>query len=210
MILMIPAVVLSTGLFILFMPFTDVFALGPWLVVLVNALMALPYVLRTLSAPCNWWCASTIGWRTAWGARPASPAPGGMAPAAPSAGPGHGALDDIVPRGSRGHRHVRQPDPHYPALAALSTARQLPADRGRPPPPCCCSPSASPCSGWWSGDWEAGMWITDPRRHCRLPCPQDPGRARPWGPLGQSLTLPFINFSYLLFYKTTFRSQTCW
>lgn len=51
MILMIPAVVLSTGLFILFMPFTDVFAIGPWLVVLVNALMALPYVLRTLSAP---------------------------------------------------------------------------------------------------------------------------------------------------------------
>lgn len=50
-ILMIPAVVLSTGLFILFMPFADVFALGPWLVVLVNALMALPYVLRTLSAP---------------------------------------------------------------------------------------------------------------------------------------------------------------
>ena len=51
MILMIPAVVLSTGLFILFMPFADVFALAPWLVVLVNALMALPYVLRTLSAP---------------------------------------------------------------------------------------------------------------------------------------------------------------
>ncbi|MBV7597296.1 thiamine/thiamine pyrophosphate ABC transporter permease [Aeromonas sp. sia0103] len=51
MILMIPAVVLSTGLFIMFMPFVDVFALGPWLVVLVNALMALPYVLRTLSAP---------------------------------------------------------------------------------------------------------------------------------------------------------------
>ncbi|NEX76847.1 thiamine/thiamine pyrophosphate ABC transporter, permease protein [Aeromonas rivipollensis] len=51
MILMIPAVVLSTGLFIMFMPFADVFALGPWLVVLVNALMALPYVLRTLSAP---------------------------------------------------------------------------------------------------------------------------------------------------------------
>lgn len=51
MILMIPAVVLSTGLFIMFMPFTDVFALGPWLVVLVNALMALPYVLRTLSTP---------------------------------------------------------------------------------------------------------------------------------------------------------------
>ncbi|WP_042050250.1 thiamine/thiamine pyrophosphate ABC transporter permease [Aeromonas dhakensis] len=50
-ILMIPAVVLSTGLFILCMPFADVFALGPWLVVLVNALMALPYVLRTLSAP---------------------------------------------------------------------------------------------------------------------------------------------------------------
>ena len=48
MILMIPAVVLSTGLFILFMPFTDVFALGPWLVVLVNALMALPYAAHPL------------------------------------------------------------------------------------------------------------------------------------------------------------------
>lgn len=54
------------------------------------------------------------------------------------------------------------------------------------------------------------MWITDPRRHCRLPAP----RIRPGTslerPLWQSLTLPFINFSYLLFYKTTFRSQTCW
>ena len=45
------------------------------------------------------------------------------------------------------------------------------------------------------------MWITDPRRHCRLPAP----RIRPGTslerPLWQSLTLPFINFSYLLFYK---------
>ena len=100
MILMIPAVVLSTGLFILFMPFTDVFALGPWLVVLVNALMALPYVLRTLSAPMqlvvrqydrladSLGCAACIA--CAWWS----------GPAAPSAGPGHGALDDIVPRGS--------------------------------------------------------------------------------------------------------------
>lgn len=54
------------------------------------------------------------------------------------------------------------------------------------------------------------MWITDPRRHCRLPAPRI-RMGTPLGrPLGQSLTLPFINFSYLLFYKTTFRSQTCW
>lgn len=51
LILMLPAVVLSTGLFILCMPWVDVFAIAPWLVILVNALMALPYVLRTLSGP---------------------------------------------------------------------------------------------------------------------------------------------------------------
>lgn len=51
LILMLPAVVMSTGLFILCMPWVDVFSIAPWLVVLVNALMALPYVLRTLSGP---------------------------------------------------------------------------------------------------------------------------------------------------------------
>lgn len=51
LILMLPAVVMSTGLFILFMPWVDVFAIAPWLVILVNALMALPYVIRTLSGP---------------------------------------------------------------------------------------------------------------------------------------------------------------
>lgn len=50
-ILVLPAVVLSTGLFILLRDFTDVFALGPLLVILVNALMAMPYCLRTLQLP---------------------------------------------------------------------------------------------------------------------------------------------------------------
>ncbi|OXY80344.1 thiamine/thiamine pyrophosphate ABC transporter permease [Oceanimonas doudoroffii] len=50
-ILVLPAVVLSTGLFILLRGVADVFALGPLLVVLVNALMALPYGLRTLQQP---------------------------------------------------------------------------------------------------------------------------------------------------------------
>ncbi|MDP5292009.1 thiamine/thiamine pyrophosphate ABC transporter permease [Oceanimonas sp. CHS3-5] len=50
-ILVLPAVVLSTGLFILLRGVADVFALGPLLVVLVNALMAMPYGLRTLQHP---------------------------------------------------------------------------------------------------------------------------------------------------------------
>lgn len=50
-VLVLPAVVLSTGLFILLRGVADVFALGPLLVVLVNALMAMPYGLRTLQHP---------------------------------------------------------------------------------------------------------------------------------------------------------------
>ncbi|NLJ92148.1 MAG: thiamine/thiamine pyrophosphate ABC transporter, permease protein [Aeromonadales bacterium] len=50
-ILVLPAVVLSTGLFILLRNIADVFTLGPLLVLLVNALMALPYGLRTLQLP---------------------------------------------------------------------------------------------------------------------------------------------------------------
>ncbi|WMC10941.1 thiamine/thiamine pyrophosphate ABC transporter permease [Oceanimonas pelagia] len=50
-ILVLPAVVLSTGLFILLRGVADVFALGPLLVILVNALMAMPYGLRTLQQP---------------------------------------------------------------------------------------------------------------------------------------------------------------
>lgn len=52
-ILLLPTVVLSTGLFILLLPWADVFAFGPQLVILINALMALPYVLRTLSEPMH-------------------------------------------------------------------------------------------------------------------------------------------------------------
>ncbi|WP_298719806.1 thiamine/thiamine pyrophosphate ABC transporter permease [uncultured Oceanisphaera sp.] len=50
-ILVLPAVVLSTGLFILLRNVADVFTLGPVLVLLVNALMALPYGLRALQLP---------------------------------------------------------------------------------------------------------------------------------------------------------------
>ena len=49
------------------------------------------------------------------------------------------------------------------------------------------------------------MWITDPRRHCRLPAP----RIRPGTSLGrpfeQSLTLPFINFLTCCSIKRHFR-----
>ncbi len=48
LILVVPPFVMATGLFVLLRGFTDVFAIGFYLVILVNALMALPFVLRIL------------------------------------------------------------------------------------------------------------------------------------------------------------------
>lgn len=51
MILVTPGLVISTGLFLLLRNITDVFSIAIWIVVLVNALMALPYVIKTLAQP---------------------------------------------------------------------------------------------------------------------------------------------------------------
>jgi len=50
-ILVVPALVLGTGLFLMLRETIDVFSIAPILVVLVNALMALPYQLRILNQP---------------------------------------------------------------------------------------------------------------------------------------------------------------
>ncbi len=50
-ILVTPGLVISTGLFILLVNITDVFSIAIWLVIAVNALMALPYVIKTLAQP---------------------------------------------------------------------------------------------------------------------------------------------------------------
>ncbi|WP_456296291.1 thiamine/thiamine pyrophosphate ABC transporter permease ThiP [Vibrio sp. AK197] len=50
-ILITPGLVLSTGLFVLLRQFTDVFQLAWLIVVVVNALMGLPYVIKTLAQP---------------------------------------------------------------------------------------------------------------------------------------------------------------
>jgi thiamine transport system permease protein len=51
LILLIPTSVLSTGLFILLQEKVDLFTHGFWLVMLLNALAALPYTLRALQEP---------------------------------------------------------------------------------------------------------------------------------------------------------------
>lgn len=51
LILVLPTAVLSSGLFILLLPLTDVFGLGFYLVVILNALATQPYTLRTLHQP---------------------------------------------------------------------------------------------------------------------------------------------------------------
>lgn len=50
-ILVTPGLVISTGLFLLLRPVADVFGMAFWLVTLVNALMALPYLIKILSQP---------------------------------------------------------------------------------------------------------------------------------------------------------------
>ena len=48
LVIVVPPIVLGTGFFILLSPRVDIYAAGPPLVVLVNALMGVPYVLRVL------------------------------------------------------------------------------------------------------------------------------------------------------------------
>ena len=48
LVIVVPPIVLGTGFFILLSPHVDIYAAGPPLVVLVNALMGVPYVLRVL------------------------------------------------------------------------------------------------------------------------------------------------------------------
>ena len=51
LILVIPPLVLGTGFFIVLRPLVDVFAWSPLLIIVVNALMGLPYVIRVLGPP---------------------------------------------------------------------------------------------------------------------------------------------------------------
>jgi thiamine transport system permease protein len=47
-ILVLPPLVLGTGLFLLLRPYADVFSIALVLVVIINSLMALPFILRIL------------------------------------------------------------------------------------------------------------------------------------------------------------------
>ncbi|MCC4799106.1 thiamine/thiamine pyrophosphate ABC transporter, permease protein [Enterovibrio norvegicus] len=51
LVLVVPSVVLSTGLFLMLREHVDVFSSAYWLVLAVNTLMALPYVVKVLSQP---------------------------------------------------------------------------------------------------------------------------------------------------------------
>lgn len=51
LILVTPGLVISTGLFLLLRSVTDAFSYAYWVVAAVNAMMALPYVLKTLAQP---------------------------------------------------------------------------------------------------------------------------------------------------------------
>lgn len=51
LVLVVPPLVIGTGLFVLLSPVADVFAIGIVLVVVINAVMGLPYVIRVLGPP---------------------------------------------------------------------------------------------------------------------------------------------------------------
>ena len=177
-ILMIPAVVLSTGLFILFMPFTDVFARpGPLAGGAGQRPDGAAYVLRT-SAPCNWWCASTMRLADSLGCGSASPAPGASGPLLRRL-LAQAALDDPVPRisGAIAMFGKARPSPPCPWLLyqQLGSYRLTEAAATAP----CCSPLLLPvlAGGAGLGGRHVG---SHPRRHCRLPAP----RIRPGTPPG--------------------------
>ena len=50
-ILVLPPLVLGTGLFLLLRPYADVFSIALVLVIIINSLMALPFILRILEGP---------------------------------------------------------------------------------------------------------------------------------------------------------------
>jgi thiamine transport system permease protein len=50
-ILVLPPLALGTGLFLLLRPFADVFSIALVLVIIINSLMALPFILRILEGP---------------------------------------------------------------------------------------------------------------------------------------------------------------
>lgn len=50
-ILVLPPLVLGTGLFLLLRPYADVFSIALILVIIINSLMALPFILRILEGP---------------------------------------------------------------------------------------------------------------------------------------------------------------
>lgn len=50
-ILILPPVVLGTGLFLVLRPYADVFSIALLLVILINSLMAMPFVIRILDIP---------------------------------------------------------------------------------------------------------------------------------------------------------------
>ena len=51
LVLVVPPLVIGTGLFAILVPIADVFSIGLVLVIVVNAVMGLPYVIRTLGPP---------------------------------------------------------------------------------------------------------------------------------------------------------------
>jgi len=57
-ILVLPPLVLGTGLFLLLRPYADVFSLALLLVVCINALMALPFVVKIIEAPLHQYAAN--------------------------------------------------------------------------------------------------------------------------------------------------------
>jgi len=89
LILVMPPLVLGTGLFLLLRPYADVFSLALVLVALINALLALPFVLRILEAPVHQLAIShdrlvqslgVTGWsRFRWLDWPTLKAPSGLA-----------------------------------------------------------------------------------------------------------------------------------
>ena len=132
LVIVVPPIVFGTGFFILLSPHMDVYTAGPPLVVLVNALMGVPYVLRGArsAAPAD------VGplrapVRKPGAARPVAPASCGSATAAPPARPRARVVRGDLGRRPRRDCAVRHPGQRHPAPAPVPEDGELPDGRGR-------------------------------------------------------------------------------
>ena len=126
-VLAVPPVAVSAGLFVVLRPLADPFALAIPLIILVNALTALPFVLRQVEPPLTL-SAERYGRlaEKSWYFRRLESEARRLAAASPAASRSACGRNGALARRSRRRRLLRLGNHPDPAASPLSAARELP------------------------------------------------------------------------------------